>query len=122
MGKNAYSQEQRRVGVVVSCINDEGKERQIHRGGKPTSALRRICDILEADGGWWIVSVSSPGTILRDLDGPRLGVSRRHGAEYDPPAVDKSMWPETILLSRVGALHLLHPSMRRDRDRERSGH
>jgi hypothetical protein len=98
-------------GVIVSAIDlRSGKRRSWHEGGleeegrSAVGPLRCIVAKLrrlnESGAEWRILAISTPGTVFRDLDGPRLQVFRGEM---------RVVVPETQLLFRVGALDLLLP-------------
>ena len=109
--------ESRRIyGCIVTFRNSQGKTLSIHREGAPTKALKQAIAIaLSHDETFKVISVSSPETIYRDLQGSREHLTGRSDGEgARTPVV---AFPE---LSKVPAALLddslryggIHPSLR----------
>lgn len=83
-------------GVTVTAVHPERRvPLTIHRPGETTTALASVCETLDRLGSdWRIVSVSTPATILRDLNG----------------SIADTCPPEFELLASVGRLDLLEPT------------
>jgi hypothetical protein len=112
------TQDVRRAGVIVTCEHDDGPPLwTFHVPGPARAALARACRQIDAAGaGWHIVSISSPRSIYRDLQGTREnhaelgrvrgrieGKRERHPFEADPRT------HEVQALAHVGRLDLLRP-------------
>lgn len=96
--------------IVTAHEQETGRTDTLHEKGLPLSALRSICDRLDLrEGSWRIVSVSTPETIFRDLQG-----TRRHEGR------DLLQLPEQAMLARIGRRDLLAPSLL-PRDLSRGG-
>lgn len=75
-----------------------------HYGGFATAAVEAACNYCDGLGPTWrILSISTPRTILRDLQGAR-GVERRDGHV-------RFAMPESHLLAKVYRLDLLDESL-----------
>jgi len=103
------SREREKYGATVTVVNLETGEwgTVVHTGTTTIEALRVIVERVDALGPAWRIScISTPVTILRDLDAARLPVdgklARRHHTAT--PAT-----PEATMLARVGRLDLLVP-------------
>ena len=95
--------ERSEYGCIATC--EAGSLREVlHRPGTAPEALAAICDELDGWlGDWRILSVSTPLTVMRDLEGTR--------ANIDQPSQHWNR-PEASLLGRIGRLDRLHPSLR----------
>lgn len=105
----------RRAGVIVTAANESGPPLYtFHSEGSPTEALERACALLDVMGaGWYIVSLSNPSTIYRDLQGTRVievdrpRVSANHMEA--PRFADDPRTAEVRMLAKIGRLDLLRP-------------
>lgn len=86
------------AGVIVTAREQTTGLRDVfHRAGP--DALRAVCDVIDAlDGDWRVLSICTPDTIYRDLQGTRAA---EWGAE--------TSMPEPTMLGRIGRLDLLDP-------------
>lgn len=94
-----YSGQQRQNdGVLVTVRElDVGVVTVIHCTGQ--HALEQVCEQLDAMAGdWRVVSLCTPTTIYRDLQGTRKNVW-----------ADNVQFPEVQALGRIGRLDLLDP-------------
>lgn len=96
LGINA--QDRAAYGVIVTAREQTSDQRIVlHRSGR--DGLQQVCDVLDAlVGDWRVLTVSTPATIYRDLQGTR---AREWGAE--------TQTPEPSVLGKVGRLDLLDP-------------
>ena len=87
-----------RFGYIVTAREQDSDARWVlHRAGP--GALVEICEVLDAsEGNWRILTISTPETIYRDLQGTRLTVWR-----------DVIENPEQRMLGGIGRLDLLDP-------------
>ncbi len=110
----------RSFGVIVTAESDDGRMRSFHHPGASMTALELCCDDIELLGpGWRIVSVSTPRSIFRDLQGTRRklapkGTGNDLGSKTKRDGTPRSQHedPRTMennTLSKIGALHLLKP-------------
>ena len=85
-------------GVTVTAREQATDERIVlHRTG--SDALRQVCDVLdEREGDWRVLTISTPTTIYRDLQGTRY---RAWG--------DSTQCPEPHMLGIIGRKDLLDP-------------
>ena len=92
-----------RDGIIVSAREQKtGQLATFHEIDAPRSALTHVCERLDAmDGDWKIVSVCTPTSIYRDLQGHRQG--------RDEQNVSDPRTGEQNLLGLVGRLELLQP-------------
>ena len=92
------------VGMIATAREQTtGALWTLHRGGKPTAALRAIIEALERDeGDWRIVSVATPPTIYRDMQGIREAVDQQgRKGDWDPRQA------EIYYLRSIGRLDML---------------
>lgn len=90
-------------GCTVTFENEAGETLTLSRRGAPDGVFRDLCAVaLAADPTFLVVAVSSPQTILSDLNGIRAKVGTRG---------EKTM-PETAVAARCGLLPLVHPRLR----------
>jgi len=85
-------------GVIVTAREQMTDERIVlHRPG--AGALKLICEGLDGlDGDWRVLTISTPRTIYRDLQGTRAR-----------ELVDETQMPELRMLGQVGRLDMLDP-------------
>lgn len=104
---------ERHYGVIVTCVHDDGPPAwTFHVPGGSGDALRSACAMIDARGpGWRIVSISSPTSVHRDLQGTRdRGTAMNEpsgnadGLTYDDPR-----GYELMMLRRIGRRDLLAP-------------
>jgi hypothetical protein len=109
--------ERQRDGILVTLREQtSGHLKTVHETGPTREALERVCDYTESlEGDWKIVSVSTPGSIFRDLQGRRgQHEDARHeknGGFSDPRTTE---WNS---LGRIGRLYLLQPLRQAGHDR-----
>lgn len=108
----------RNDGVIVTMREQTtGELDTIHRPGLPKQALKAVCAVIDgAAGDWRIVSISTPASILDDLQGSRHserwtqgGNNRLGGVEHEPDVRLKTEWAP---LNAIGRLDLLEPPPR----------
>jgi hypothetical protein len=92
------NQQGREHGCIVTVLLADDELRSIYRDGLTFDALSEIVGTLPA--GAVVLSISTPRTILRDLQGPW----RRNGGNVDPYAVERH------LLGKIGRTDLLPAS------------
>lgn len=103
----------RRAGVTVTAEHVDGPPLvSFHIGGAPRAALLAACERIDAMGkGWAIVSISSPASVYRDLQGTRRPepTSARIGGNYTEakPHTEDPRTTELQLLGAIGRLDLL---------------
>lgn len=109
------TQSDRRAGIIVTAEHENGPPQiSFHIGGAPRAALLAACERIDRlGGGWFIVSLSSPASIYRDLQGTRLlePSSYRISTNMNDPkryAADPRT-TELQLLGGIGRLDLLRP-------------
>jgi hypothetical protein len=89
-------------GFILQAVLPDESRRWFLRQGQPLKeALREVCAVLDGIGGK-VETISSPTTILRDLQGSRVeltAVARRTGGQMTTP--------EKRYLGQVGRLDLL---------------
>lgn len=99
------SSERDRYGATVTLREQTSREtRVLARTGTAMDALREI--VAEADaweGDWRVLSISTPATIFRDLQGHRFSSGGIHGEAVTIEA-DKS---EKTYLAKIGRTDLL---------------
>lgn len=111
---------QRDAGVIVTAAR-AGELRTFHEPGPATEALRLCCDHVDLLGpGWHIVSVSTPRSIFRDLQGTRRRLETKQTTHSSSVRADgspreftddpRSM--ELRQLAAIGRLDLLKPLAR----------
>lgn len=107
---------QRTAGVIVTCQHDDGPPlHTFHVPGGTGKAMARACELLDEMGaGWRVVSISTPATIFRDLQGTRYLLEARGDTEHPYDLVD-TRTAERSLLARAGRLDLLAPLRERFR-------
>jgi hypothetical protein len=90
------------VGVIVTAREQETDERIVlHKSGTTTEALLAVADDLDArEGVWRILTISTPTTVYRDLQGTRLQVRHDHLER-----------PEHWWLARINRRDLMDPSI-----------
>ena len=99
-------------GVIVSVRHQQtGQMRSLHEPGRAREALARACERVTAMGDEWrIVSISTPPSIYRDLQGIRVRERRRGFLKTEEiksrSRVDDPR-PEIQQLGQIGLLHLL---------------
>lgn len=107
----------RDYGVIVTVQNQEtGRLHSLHESGGAIDAVGRACDRIDEMGdAWKIVSVSSPRSVFRDLQGTRAkqeykgsgsGPKKRKDGG-DREFVEDPRTYEIFILSRVRRLDLL---------------
>lgn len=85
-----------------------GEPLMIHVHGSPTKELGRAIDhALSVDPSYRMVSYSTPATIYADMTGARA--DRTSG---DRSQTQRTQLPETLILSRLGRIDVLHPRLR----------
>ncbi len=94
--------ERKRIGCIVTAREQwTGELHVVHRSGTPREALRAISDELAAlEGDWRVLSISTPATIYRDLQGTR-----------QTEGFDRLALPELQWLHSLGRFDLLDPSL-----------
>lgn len=106
------NQEDRRSGVIVTAVHDDGPPLwSFHVPGPPTAALRSACAKLDANGpGWRVQTISTPRGIFRDLQGTRADHTARdhnHNRSTASRERNEDNRPEVAQLGRIGRLDLL---------------
>jgi hypothetical protein len=104
-------------GAIVQFVSASGERRTIVARGVPNghgpigdegvkgSLLRAIAEMETWPGEWKVETISTPATILTDLQGDRTQqVRRRHDTS---PSATVIQMPEQRLLSGIGRLDLL---------------
>ena len=100
------SRERDKYGATATIINlDTGEWGAVVRTGTNTiEALRAIVERIDVLGpAWRIACISTPVTILRDLQGSRVRIDGSLKPSLPPHR------PEWALLGRIGRLDLLAP-------------
>jgi hypothetical protein len=112
-----------RDGVIVQFVSEAGERRTVVAQGHPPpkgweseesveSSLRRAIAVMKRwDGRWLVEVISTPQTILRDLQGSREA-KRSRGQEFGlgvMTAADEITFPEASYLGNIGRLDLLAP-------------
>jgi hypothetical protein len=93
-------------GCIVTVQHPDGNRTVHHQSGPTFEALRQITDGLEP--GCVVLSISTPRTILRDLDSrPRVLRGGRANKRKVSPTLDP-LGAERTLLAKIGRLDL-HP-------------
>lgn len=108
------TQEDKRAGVIVTAVHDDGPPLwSFHIDGPPEAALRSACARLDAAGeGWKVQTISTPRGVYRDLQGTRADHTvrdshhNRSGASMERNGDNR---PEVAQLGRIGRLDLLAP-------------
>lgn len=92
----------------IATLTRDGETRALHFTGSGTEATQAVADYCDR-GGWRIVSLSTPTTIYRDLDGSRESTKRQGGDSwfYAPPPVNDTEMPERNMLGKIGRKDLL---------------
>lgn len=110
---NTSGRERAQFGVIGTAQNSAtGKTVSMHRAGPPTIAVAEIAaEVDKLGANWKIVSLSTPASVYRDLQGTRyhrikgdarnklMGRQSAHDARTQ----------EKALLGRIGRLDLLSP-------------
>lgn len=103
--------DERLHGVIVTLEHDDGPPLlSFHKPGRVTDAMRAAvfaCDALGAS--WRIVSISTPRSIFRDLQGPRTMREREPRADETQREGHDPRDFEARELSKLGRLDLLKP-------------
>lgn len=101
--------ERARYGVIVTAREQQtGRVKTMHQIGAPTGAIHEVVETLDSmEGDWKVVSISTPASIYRDLQGGR---SVRADDQYEHrPHLSDPRTTEVSMLSRLGRLDLLEP-------------
>jgi hypothetical protein len=105
-------------GAIVQFVSAAGERRTIVARGVPPlygavgdegvkgSLLRAIAEMETWPGEWKVEVISTPATILTDLQGSRVEWHARRRGASSPSATSLHL-PEPLLLSMVGRLDLL---------------
>jgi hypothetical protein len=105
-------------GAIVQFVSAPGERRTIVARGVPPqraavgdegvrgSLLRAIAEMETWPGEWKVEVISTPATILTDLQGNRLETHARPRGAVSPSATSLHL-PEPNLLSMVGRIDLL---------------
>jgi hypothetical protein len=105
-------------GAIVQFVSASGERRTIVARGVPPlygavgdegvkgSLLRAIAEMETWPGEWKVETISTPATILTDLQGNRLETHVRLRGAVSPSATSLHL-PEPNLLSMVGRIDLL---------------
>jgi hypothetical protein len=104
-------------GVIIQFVSATGERRTLVARGTPNttgpigdegvkgSLLRAIAEMETWPGEWKVETISTPATILCDLQGDRTQqVRRRHDTS---PSATAIQMPEQRLLSGIGRIDLL---------------
>jgi hypothetical protein len=84
--------------IVTALRQDTGESWTLHRAGR--GALAAVCKVLDdAEGDWRVLTISTPETVYRDLQGTRY-------VEWG----DRILTPEVGMLGKIRRLDLLDPS------------
>jgi hypothetical protein len=105
-------------GAIVQFVSATGERRTIVARGVPPlygavadegvkgSLLRAIAEMETWPGEWKVETISTPATILTDLQGNRIKQEHRQRGNMSPSASSLHL-PEPNLLSMVGRIDLL---------------
>lgn len=102
-----------RYGATVTFRRDDDGELVTvvrERMGVEAAILAAIEEIEQQPGDWKVQSISTPGTIWRDLQGIREGGGAPGGFQNETSGpVRPSPSPEAVMLSRLGRMDLYDP-------------
>lgn len=96
------SAERSETGIIVTARDrDAAAYLVLHRTGPRRAALRAVCAVLDSlEGDWRVLTISSPESVYRDLQGTRAR-----------PDADITPYPEPHALGVIGRHDLLDPSL-----------
>ncbi len=102
--RNMSGEERADHGAIVSFQNGQGRRLTLHREGGVIVSVRAMCAIaLARDESYRVLAISTPASIMGDLDGRVHGA---HSARGEQIAV---LNQDAAILRRAGFPELLHP-------------
>ncbi len=102
--RNMSGEERADFGAIVSFQNDRGQRLTLHREGGVIASVHAMCAMAIArDDSYRVLAISTPASIMGDLDGRIAGAHSATGTQIAVLNQDAS------ILRRAGFAELLHP-------------